>query len=291
MTAVRPRPGLALFTALLLAGCGSDGGSSNHKLDDAISLDGAPYVVVDTGTGRAYGLSSVSDPASYTGREMLFKRIEAGSLAYREVSAAGDTFRQGDEAAAGAGGANHGTFYLAVLECTQTQWQAMAGSRPWQGLSAALSRQAGNAAAHNLSLDAIDGAIGALNRDLAGSRVRLPTGREWEAAARLDADGTDYTFGDNGTDPIATGLVAPHAWTFETVSGAVGPFTAGAKARSPGGFHDLHGNVWEPVAGGGVRGGSWRDVVLQARIANTNESLDPSVPHPLVGLRLALDLK
>lgn len=289
-----------LLTGLLLGGCGSDGGSSNQKLEDAISLEGAAFVIVDVGSGRAYGRASVSDPTSYTGSEMLFKRVEAGTgIDFRGVSGDGAAFTQSDEVATGTNSGSHGTFYLAVMECTQTQWKAMAGSQPWTTLSSELSTANGPAAAHNLSFDTIDDAMSTLNGRLNGGSVRLPSSLEWEAAARLDATSVDYTFGDNGdgtatpsNDPVvATATVASHAWTFETASGAVGPFTVGQLAASPGGFYDLHGNVWEPVASDVVRGGSWRDVVLQARIANENANIETDVPHPLLGLRLALDLK
>ena len=280
-------PGCLGLVLLLMGGCGSDGGSSNQKLEDAISLEGAPFVVVDVGSGRAYGRSTIANPTSYTGSEMLFIRVEAGTVAFR----AGANFRQSDETAA-AGPQSHGTFYLAAMECTQTQWRAMAGSRPWTSLPSELSNAQGSAAAHNLSIAAIDSAIATLNGKLAGGNARLPTAVEWEAAARLATANLDYTFGDNGASaPIATATVATHAWTYETAGGSVGPFTVGAKSVSPGGFYDLHGNVWEPVASGVVRGGSWRDVVLQARTANENANLESDVPHPLVGLRLALDLK
>lgn len=276
--------------SLLLAGCGSDGGSTSSTLEDAASLEGATYVVVDTGSGRVYGrktLSGLETDADYRTDLMVFRRIEAGS---GTLGHPGDPFAQADETSAGA---SVGTYYLAVFECSQDQWHQLTGTRPWTGLSSELSHVAGTAAAHNLSYDSAVAGLQAANHKLASGSLRLPSETEWEYAARLDTavSPSSYTFADITGTPPSTADLQPHAWTFETVAGQVGPFTVGSLDHSPGGFWDLHGNVWELTASGAVRGGSWRDVALQARIANRNTSLDRDIPHPLVGLRLALDLR
>jgi len=86
--------------------------------------------------------------------------------------------------------------------------------------------------------------------------VRLPTGDEWEAAAR-GADGRRWPWGDS--------FDAARCASVESGWGATVPAGAHPAGASPLGCEQMAGNVWEWVAGRGpdgwvsVRGGSFLD--------------------------------
>jgi formylglycine-generating enzyme required for sulfatase activity len=120
-----------------------------------------------------------------------------------------------------------------------------------------------------------------------GVPARLPTGDEWEAAAR-GGDGRAYPWGD---------VFEPHrcacadtAWT----SAPVGTHPEGA---SPSGALDMAGNVWEwvadpPDADGWrrVRGGCHLDTGWGLRASRALPA-DPLRATTTTGLRIAWDLE
>lgn len=117
-------------------------------------------------------------------------------------------------------------------------------------------------------------------------RVRLPTGDEWEAAAR-GADGRAYPWGDVFQPERCA--CADGAWT----TTPVGVHPAGAAAC---GAEDLAGNVWEwvgdpPDADGWrrVRGGCHLDTGWGLR-ASRSLPADPLRATTTTGLRIAWDL-
>jgi formylglycine-generating enzyme required for sulfatase activity len=116
--------------------------------------------------------------------------------------------------------------------------------------------------------------------------VRLPTGYEWEAAAR-GLDGRDWPWGDV-FDPERCACV-------EAGCGGTMPVTAHPDGASPFGAEQLAGNVWEWVAERRedgwttVRGGSWLDHAWGVR-ASRALAADPERATPTTGFRLAIDV-
>jgi formylglycine-generating enzyme required for sulfatase activity len=120
-----------------------------------------------------------------------------------------------------------------------------------------------------------------------GRRVRLPTGEEWEAAARGD-DGRPWPWG-GGFDPERCACAESDAWT--TVP--VGAHPAGA---SPCGAEQMAGNVWEWVGDAPdedgwrrVRGGCHLDHAWGVR-ASRSLPADPARATHTTGFRIALDI-
>lgn len=115
---------------------------------------------------------------------------------------------------------------------------------------------------------------------------RLPSGDEWEAAARGD-DGRDWPWGDVFDEERCACVEAGSGWTV--------PVTAHPAGASPCGAEQLAGNVWEWVSDRApdgewrtVRGGSWLDHAWGVRAARALPA-DPSRATSNTGLRLAFD--
>jgi len=119
-----------------------------------------------------------------------------------------------------------------------------------------------------------------------GVPVRLPTGDEWEAAAR-GTDGRPWPWGDVFDHERCASAEAPPGWT--------APVTAHPGGASPFGAFDLAGNVWEWVldateeaAWRACRGGSYLDHAWGVR-ASRRLSADPARATRTTGFRLVFD--
>jgi formylglycine-generating enzyme required for sulfatase activity len=116
--------------------------------------------------------------------------------------------------------------------------------------------------------------------------VRLPTGDEWEAAAR-GADGRPWPWGDV--------FDAERCACAESGWGSTVPVTTHPAGAGPCGAEQLAGNVWEWVdADGGdgwvqVRGGSYLDHAWGLRASRALPA-DPARATATTGLRIAIDL-
>jgi formylglycine-generating enzyme required for sulfatase activity len=118
-----------------------------------------------------------------------------------------------------------------------------------------------------------------------GRPARLPSGDEWEAAAR-GADARAWPWGD-AFDPDRCAC-AEVGW------GGTAPVTAHPAGAGPSGAEQLAGNVWEWVADRdtdgwtAVRGGSYLDHAAGLRAWRALPA-DPQRATPTTGLRIAID--
>jgi formylglycine-generating enzyme required for sulfatase activity len=115
---------------------------------------------------------------------------------------------------------------------------------------------------------------------------RLPTGDEWEAAAR-GHDGRSWPWGEVFDAERCACVESGWGWT--------APVTAHPEGVGPSGAEQLSGNVWEWVSdrthGGAwraVRGGSYLDHAWGVRAARVL-SADPARPTATTGFRLVID--
>jgi len=119
-----------------------------------------------------------------------------------------------------------------------------------------------------------------------GRRVRLPTGDEWEAAAR-GPDGRRWPWGD--------AFDANRCATVESGWGATVPVDAHPDGASPVGAEQMAGNVWEWVADRSpdgwvsVRGGSFLDHA-EGVAAWRALPADPERATATTGLRIVVEI-
>jgi toxoflavin biosynthesis protein ToxD len=121
--------------------------------------------------------------------------------------------------------------------------------------------------------------------DWLGSDTRLPTGDEWEAAAR-GPDAIAFPWGKVFKAERCNSADSGWGWTT--------PVTAHPEGVSPCGAEQMAGNVWEWVAGrtadgwGTVRGGSYLDTEWGLRCSRALAA-DPDRPTATTGFRIAID--
>ena len=118
-----------------------------------------------------------------------------------------------------------------------------------------------------------------------GRRVRLPTGDEWEAAAR-GADGRPYPWGETFDPERCACAESGWGWTV--------PVDAHPAGAGPFGTEQQAGNVWEWVSDrdadgwGVVRGGSYLDTAWGLR-ASRVQPADPERATNTTGFRVVME--
>jgi formylglycine-generating enzyme required for sulfatase activity len=182
-------------------------------------------------------------------------------------------------------------FYLGKYEVTQAQCVAVMGSNPSPG------RGWRTNPVTMVSWEVVQEFIRRLNQKEGTNAYRLPTGAEWEYAARAGAE-TAYCFGDDADQ------LGQYAW-YNSNSG-FRPHPVGQLNPNTWGLYDMHGNVeewcqdwWDfypqdpiqdpqgPTSGFArvLRGGSWTDDTIKCRSASRN-SWPPDKHFATIGFRL-----
>ena len=274
---------IGIFTFLmLLVGCGTSvgSGSATSNLSGVVSEDTAPYALLELATGKVTWF--VALPA---GDPDLTKTTH---MAFRRVTVSGE----------------HDAL-VGVFEVTQAQWQMLdttPGPLPWasvpNGVCAAATSIGPKRPAFNLEFEYASSVVDGYAPGKA--RLTLPTDSQWTAACGVS---TGWWWGSAANPTVFQAQLAANSIVREsilstarmsTIPGvdSAGPVDVGSCNPSPQGFFDIHGNVWEIIAGGDhAKGGCWRDSAWQSRaeVSLTNiEGYHGRMDYALVGMRLVL---
>lgn len=272
---------LAAGLALALISCSAPGkGKSGKAFNNDLAGNFGTFAVLDLRNGTLSYKAEIPDlttSASYREELMVFRRLLSGSTQVGTPS--GEPISQADELA-GYGAASTGEFFLGVFEVTKAQMAYLSGSTPTAIAPAERGKPASDVSADQVLQDLSD------LQALTGANLGLPTAAQWERACRSGAS-TLFAWGNQITGAL------PQAQAVAVIAGVspAGAAQVGSKNPNAGGFYDMHGNIWEMTSESSqtnyiyVRGGSWRDDLLQARCANRNPMPD-GVSHPQVGARL-----
>ena len=193
-------------------------------------------------------------------------------------------------------------YYLGTYEVTQSQFEKVMGTSPWEGKSYA--KEGADYAASYVSWDdAVEFCKKLSTKE--GRTYRLPTEAEWEYACRAGSK-TAYSFGADSSN------LGTYAWYDDNAYDVDEKYAhrVGQKRANDFGLHDMHGNVWEwcqdwygedyyenspasdptgPTKGVDrvFRGGGWCFSAKICRSANRSGST-PGARNYYLGFRVAL---
>lgn len=259
----------------LLAGCSLGPISATPSGDIAATAarGNAIWQVIDLQSGAVVPYAALPDLAAdpvFRDRLLAVRLVPAGDAALG--SAAQAFARQDDESPTTV--ASPGC-YIAAFELTRAQWRRIAGTTPWTAVAPA---GADDLPATGMTFLEARTALAAWSAT--HPRLALPSGVEWEIAAR--GGSTDsFPWGDDRRASVA----GAYALTWDSDPAATGPDPVGRRLSNGLGLFDVAGNVWELTAEGAIRGGSWGDALALARPAN-RAAIEPDTAHPTVGLRV-----
>lgn len=188
--------------------------------------------------------------------------------------------------------------YVGKTEVTQEQWEALMGTRPWQGK--ANTQEGPDYPATHISADDADAFCRKLSQK-EGAAYRLLTEAEWEYACRCGTL-TRYHCGDSEAS------LGTYAWFGKNADdlGEKYAHAVGRTQANPFGLHDMHGNIREwcedaygrtvpggedPVVKGAgsqrvVRGGGWSSSPGTCR-SGSRAGSSPDSRHDDLGFRVA----
>lgn len=272
-----------LVSILSLVGCQFDVGIPGKILDS--NPDNPPsseitsdWILIDLSTGQVSQRAQIDDLASnvaYRTSHLVFRRINILSTpigAQAHESWGGSDPVQRTVAIQ--------PFYIGVFELTRGQWLHLSSTTPWSYvIPASLVGTAYDERlpACGIDYDQVKSTCEAW--PWLGS-LAIPTAIQWEAACRGGSN-TLFSWGSQVDDAT----VRRFAVVDRRIAGSEGPHPVGTLEPNAFGMYDMHGNVWEWIQDGVLRGGSWHDDLAVARSSNSL-SVDRSMAHALVGVRL-----
>ena len=230
------------------------------------------------------------------GAELKMVWIEPGS--FMMGSPESETGRDNDEGPQHEVTISRG-FLLGQYEITQSQWEAVMETNPWEKKSLVQSNP--DHPAVHISWEDVQKFIVRLNKTEGSQVFRLPTEAEWEYACRAGKK-TRWSFGNDESQ------LGDYAWYSANTKEAKELYAHAvtAKLANPWGLYDMHGNIYEwcqdwfgsyskdtqtdptgPDTGSGrvVRGGSF-DGPAQFLRSAARHYYAPGFRGSLVGVRL-----
>jgi len=197
-------------------------------------------------------------------------------------------------------------FYMGIYEVTQSQWESLMDSKPYDGKMATKTGP-DYPASWVHSNEAME-YCGKLSKKI-GKTVTLPTEAQWEYACRAGSD-TVFCYGD---DPKK---ISDYGWwhgnMIDNDKGKTYTRKGGLKKPNAWGLYDMHGNAWEwcrdwyskdfYASGENVdpeytketklrtaRGGSWYNGSIHMRSAARNSWTGPNYRHYNYGFRVVVE--
>src|SRR5271166_2622684 len=186
-------------------------------------------------------------------------------------------------------------FWMFDTPCTQALWEAVMGENPSSFKVADRPKEGTDRPVESVSWDRCQEFLTALNSQLDGLQLSLPSEAQWEYACRAGTETARYS---ENLDAIA--------WYGENIGNTTHPVAR--KKANPWGLYDMLGNVWEwckdvwvedyteksraaasadsASAHRVIRGGSWGDDARRVRAAFRNHR-GPSVRSYGLGFRCA----
>jgi hypothetical protein len=246
--AARRRSATVIAISCAVALAACGGGGSSGSTTYQPSIASGSWLVINLVNGSATAV--IDDPGIGSPTSLVLKRLD-------------------------------GSTFLGVTEVSKGQWSTLMGTVPWSDVTSAMLGDGASTdparPANNISFDQAQAFVAAL-ATLTSLGISLPTVGQYQEAVGSGP----FPWGA-ASDPAT---VSAYASVTDT-SAAVGHLRAVGTATASNGLYDIIGNVREWTTAGSAFGGSSFDSLDSIKSTPLVETVDPSVSHPLYGLRVA----